>query len=285
MMDSRRYTIGLVLLGVTLITVALVVRLVVFGDEMTTLTEPVSQQFSTNDSPQIIVETFDGAIDVKLGGADQVAVTVVRKGSGLTESAAFDALGKVEVRMTQEGDTVRVRAWREEASPKLSSSGASVEMTVPAGSALLLMTSNGRVRTGGVVGEIIVHTSNGPILLSGVSSAVAATTSNGAVEITAVAPVSVSVETSNGNVSFTGSLANGAASRFVTSNASIRLALAAEAAYSIDARTTNGSITNDFPLVGGVQSKTRLLGDAPGNVPYAVLRAETTNGKIEVRRK
>ena len=31
MMDSRRYTIGLVLLGVTLIAVALVVRLVVFG--------------------------------------------------------------------------------------------------------------------------------------------------------------------------------------------------------------------------------------------------------------
>ena len=281
MFKGRRYTIGLVLLGVTLITVALVVRQLVFGGNMTTLSEPVSQQFSTSDAPLIVVETFDGAIEIRTGNTDVVSVIVVRKGSGLTESAAFDALSKVQVRMTQEGDTVRVRAWREEGGSKLSNTGASVEVIAPPGSEVHATSSNGNVLSVGIVGVIDARTSNGSIVLSGVHRPFAAATSNGKIEVSADAEVRAHAETSNGSIAFTGALTTG---YFVTSNGSIRLNLPADAAFSIDAVTTNGAITCEFPLTGGIQNKTRLLGDSStGHLAW--IKAETSNGKIEIRRK
>ncbi len=248
---------------------------------MTTITEPVSQQFSTGAAPQIVVETFDGAIELRAGVTDLVSVTVVRKGSGLTESAAFDALATVQVRMTHEGDTVRVRAWREDGGPKPSNAGASVEMIAPAGSEVRATTSNGTVKIVGVAGGIDARTSNGSIVLSGIRQPFAAATSNGNVSASADLPVTAHVETSNGSINFDGALTSG---YFVTSNGSIRLDLPADAAFYLDATTSNGTISCDFPLTGGIQSKTRLLGDSStGHLDR--IRAETSNGKIEIRRK
>ena len=283
MFEGHRYTVGLVLVGVILITVALVVRQLVFGDNMATLTEPVSQQFTTSKSPQIVVETFDGAVELKLGSTDLVSVTVVRRGSGLTESAAFNALATVQVRMTQDGDSVHVRAWREDSGPRLSNTGASVEVVAPPGSSLDLTTSNGTIRTVGFVGPIRAHASNGAVALDGVAAPTVAETSNGSVDVKAGGPAIVQARTSNGSVRFSGRLAPGE-SVFATTNGSIQLELPGESGFALNASTTNGKIDSDFPLVSGSQSPTRI--EATYGVQSGVsIRAESSNGKIEVRRK
>lgn len=249
---------------------------------MPTRTETVQQQFTTSDSPRIVVESFNGAVDVKAGSPGEVAVTVVRRGSAFTGGAAASALGSVEVRITHEDDTIRVRAWRAHSQPLLSSCGASVEVTAPAGSILDLATSNGRVYSSGITGPVSARSSNGAIDLDGVAAPTVVQTGNGSVTVRAAGPAVVHAANSNGSVEFFGALAPGE-SVFTTSNGSIQLVLPPDAQFALVASTSNGKIQNEFGMASGTQSATHVVGSV-GDRAGVTIRAETSNGKITVRR-
>ena len=77
-----------------------------------TAEETVTQSFTPGAAPRLVVEMFNGSVDVVTGSDNTVKVDVIKRGGGLSQQAAKDDLNNVEVTMTQDGDTIRVVAKR-----------------------------------------------------------------------------------------------------------------------------------------------------------------------------
>lgn len=247
-----------------------------------TAEETLSESYEVSASPRIIVETFNGEIDVTGSPDTQVNVYAVKRGSGATAADAEADLKNVEVSLTQEGDTIRVIARRTDNAFTLNNSGAEFRLDVPTGASLELRTSNGAITVEGVTGGVFADTSNGALDVSGGRGRLDLHTSNGAIRIEAE-EASVNAGTSNGRVTFNGGLVEGEHT-FDTSNGSIEIRLPAGARFRIDARTSNGKVSSEFPLTTiRSQSDDELRGEV-GENPAVSIRAGTSNGSIQLRR-
>ncbi len=264
-----------------------------------TADEVVSKSFNTDGTPRIIVEMFNGGIDVITGSNPAVDVKVTKRGGGNSQSEAQDDLKNVEVTMTDDGGAIHVTARRTDRRVDIGNSGASAQLTVPNGAVLELRTSNGGVISSGPVGDVVadtsngkidikgaagqlnLSTSNGQITVNGGSGKLDLETSNGGIDVTAD-NVLVTARTSNGAVSFTGSLAAGA-SELRTSNAGIVITLPASAAFNVDADTSNGKIISDFAVTGSDISDTYLHGAVSGG-GQTTIGLHASNGNVEIRR-
>lgn len=254
-----------------------------FGINIGLLTaeETMSQNLDVPDDLSVIVESFNGTIEVKAGSENQVLIDAVKRGSGNSQEAAEADLENVEVSVELQGNTLTVIGRRTD--NKMSgNSGVTVSLTVPVSANLDIKTSNGGISTLGNQGDIQADSSNGKITLNGALGNLNANTSNGAIEIDAEQAV-VTANTNNGRIDFRGSLAAGVSS-FNTSNGAITLTLPADASFTLDADTSNSNITCDFPL-----SDTQVMDDdqlkgTVGENPEVSITAYTSNGRIEINR-
>ena len=263
-----------------------------------TADETITQSFTAGAQPRIVVEMFNGSIDVVTDSANTVKVDVIKRGGGLSQQDAQDDLKNVEVTMTQDGDTIRVVAKRTDQRVDIGNSGASARLRVPEGALLDLHSSNGLITSSGPVGDVQaqtsngpidvrgsrgqldVNTSNGPVTINGGSGAIDVETSNGPIDITADNVVVVA-RTSNGPIRFSGSLAQGR-SELRTSNGSLVVTLPADAQFVVNAETSNAKITSDFAVTAQDFSDSRLRGTV-GSDPGTTLDLRTSNGPIELR--
>ncbi len=263
-----------------------------------TAEETVTQSFTPEATPHLVVEMFNGSVDVVTGNDNTVRVDVIKRGGGVSQQAAQDDLKNVEVTMTQDGDTIRVVAQRTDHRVDIGNSGASAKLRVPNGAILDLRSSNGPITTSGPVGDVKaetsngiidvrgpigqldLHTSNGPITINGGGSSINVETSNGPINMTADNVVVVA-RTSNGPINFTGSLAQGR-SELDSSNSNIVVTLPAGAQFVVNADTSNGKISSDFAITAQDFSENHLSGSV-GNDPGVTLRLQTSNGPIQIR--
>jgi DUF4097 and DUF4098 domain-containing protein YvlB len=264
-----------------------------------TAEEKVAETFVTGPAPRVVVEMFNGTIEVTTQSATQVKAEVTKRCTGSTEEAAKENLEKIEVKMSQEGDTLRITA-RLRDRQAFNNAGASAVVYVPAGASLELHSSNGKVGVTGVTGSQTISTSNGPIQVKGSKGQLGLTTSNGPITVdggtgpiqleSSNSPIALTAEnavvtaqTSNGGIRFQGSLAEGKHA-FESSNGSISLTLPPEAHFHLDAATSNGSITSAFALTeGGRSGKSHLRGSV-GTNPTMSLKLETSNGSITLHK-
>jgi hypothetical protein len=128
-----------------------------------TAEETVTQSFTADGQARVVVEMFNGSIDVVTGSDSTVKIDVIKRGGGVSRQAAEDDLQNVEVTMTQDGDTIRVVARRTDQRVDLGNSGASAKLRVPEGTVLDLRSSNGTITSSGPVGDVKALTSNGRI--------------------------------------------------------------------------------------------------------------------------
>ena len=263
-----------------------------------TAEETVTQSFTPAASPRIVVEMFNGSVDVVTGSDNTVKVDVIKRGGGVSQQAAEDDLKNVEVTMTQDGDTIRVVAKRTDQRVDIGNSGASAKLRVPEGAILDLRSSNGPITASGPVsdvsaqtsngpidvrgslGQLDLNTSNGPITINGGSGSIDIETSNGPIDITADNAV-VNGRTSNGPFRFSGSLAQGR-SEMRTSNGNIVVTLPANAQFVVNADTSNSKVSSDFAVTAQDFSDNHLRGTV-GNDPGTTLELHTSNGPIEIR--
>lgn len=264
-----------------------------------TADEVVSKSFNTDGAAHVIVETFNGGIDVITGSNPSVDVKVTKRGGGNSQPEAQDDLKNVEVTMTNDGGVIRITARRTDRRVDIGNSGASAQLTVPNGAVLELRTSNGSIISSGPVGDVVadtsngkidvkgaagqlnLSTSNGQITVNGGSGKLDLETSNGGIDVTAD-NVLITARTSNGQVRFTGSLATGT-HELRTSNAGIVITLPSSAAFNVDADTSNGKITSDFAVSGGDISDTYVHGSVSGG-GQTTIGLHASNGNIEIRR-
>jgi RNA polymerase sigma factor (sigma-70 family) len=272
------------------------------GAKNHTAKEVVSQSFKVGKSPKIIVDLHNGAIEVEATAETTVEASVTKQGKGKTEEIAKEALKKIEVKMTQEGDTVRIQEIRKEDVPSSEySASATAALKVPAGATLELHTKNGAVTINGGTGKIQVQTSNGSITASKAKGAIELRTSNGQIVVKdAAGPIDVKThngeieiqgenglvkaETLNGSVHFKGSLAKGEHS-LRTSNGEITVALPSDASFRLDAETTHGRIKNEFSTDSAAGKGKTQLRSTVGQNPVVDIRLRTTNGSITLRRQ
>jgi len=263
-----------------------------------TADETVTQSFTPAGTPHIVVEMFNGSIEVVTGSDSTVKVDVVKRGGGFSQQDAEDDLKNVEVTMTQDSDTIRIVAKRTDRRVDIGNSGASAKLRVPEGAILDLNSSNGPITSSGPVGDvkartsngpievrgsrgpIVANTSNGPITINGGSGLIDVETSNGPIEITAE-NATVTARTSNGPIRFNGSLAQGR-SEMRTSNGSLVVTLPANAQFIVDAETSNAKLSSDFAVTAQDFSESRLRGTV-GSDPGTTLELHTSNGPIEIR--
>ena len=270
------------------------------GVNRATSEEVVSASF-TAEKPTIVVETFNGSIDVTVSTGTAVKVDVTKRGSGDTAEEAKADLKNIQVTMNQEGSTVRVTAQRSDKRTTADNSGASAKLTVPPGSIVQLRTSNGKVTTSGETADVTVQssngaidvrgaagaldlkTSNGNITANGGSEAIVLETSNGAIEATTTKAVQITATSSNGSLKFTGPLAAQSKNVLRSDNAVIVVTLPAAASFTLDASTSNGKIISDFAVKGDNPRDTELKGTVGGD-PQASLKLQTSNANIEIRK-
>ncbi|HLF29100.1 MAG TPA: DUF4097 family beta strand repeat-containing protein [Anaerolineae bacterium] len=281
-MFIRKSSIGKTVLGLGLLLVAAVALTGCFVGGNITAEETISQSFETGATPRVVAETFNGEINVLAAEAGQVSVDVIKRGAGFSRAEAEDDLANVEVTLTQEGDTVRIVARRLNAAFNVGNSGATIELSVPAGATLELSSSNGEVTASGVTGDVQLNTSNGDVEVRDGAGRLDLGTSNGSVTIDAQAAV-VDAHTSNGSIDFVGSVAEGNHS-FRTSNGRIKLTLPAAAGFRLDASTSNGKVTTDFAInrTSPDDDDNELRGTVGENTSVSIT-ASSSNGSIEIR--
>jgi DUF4097 and DUF4098 domain-containing protein YvlB len=246
----------------------------------------------------VVIETFNGAVQVRAGEAGTVEATVEVTGTGSTPAEADADRANVVTTLEQETGRVRLRAVYTPNPGSPGNTGASATVTVPPGSELDIRTSNGAVTVEGIGASLKVATSNGAVTAAGPSGDTVVETSNGEVRVTAATGMIdvrssngratveatdavVAVETSSGEVRFSGSLAPGDSS-FRTSNAVVGLVLPAGASFGLDASTSNGTVTVGFPLsTSGAASATTVQGTV-GSDPAVSITIETSNAGVTV---
>jgi len=266
-----------------------------------TAKDVVSKSFPVTGTPKVVLDTFNGYIDVTVTDEKTVGAEITRKAAGMSQEAAQADLKNIKVTATQEGDTVKIAAKNLDQTP-FANRGASIDVHVPVGSVLVLSSNNGRIHSIGLAGDIEAETNNGTIEVKGSRGIVKAETSNGSIKIdggvgqldlrtsngtihvSSPKPIKIAGRTSNGNVDFQGPLAEGD-QVFETSNGSIHLQLPADQQFAIDASTSRGRVTNEFALAATSHKGKSHLTGATGERPATTIRAETSNGSVEIKRQ
>ncbi|NTU63088.1 MAG: DUF4097 domain-containing protein [Chloroflexi bacterium] len=193
---------------------------------------------------RVVVETFNGNIEVVTGADDKVAVEVTKYiGAGQS-----DALKHIQFSISQDAETVTVKAqWPADAPTNLNLVGTDLKVRIPAGSPVQAVVGNGNIvyRSAPGKGDYGFTVGNGQILY-------AAALEQGKYD-------------------------------FGVGNGSIELQLPAEAQFSVEARVGNGEIANDYPVMD-IASDERVLKGSVGSNPQAGITAVTGNGSINVLR-
>jgi DUF4097 and DUF4098 domain-containing protein YvlB len=274
--ERKAFVIAIVLLAVASLGCGATINIGRYTAE-----EVVSKSFDVSETPHVVVETFNGSIEITTGAANTVKADVTKRGAGSTQAAAQEDLKNIQVSMTQEGNTIRIIAQRTNEPFNTGNSGAQADVQVPSGAILELRTSNGRLSVTGSTGDVTARTSNGRIDIKGSAGRLKLDTSNGPIEIESGSVV-VSAQTSNGQINFAGALAPGDHS-FRSSNGRITLTLPAGASFRVDASTSNGRVISDLAVKQSGESDEKHLVGVAGENPSVSIEAHTSNSNIEIR--
>jgi RNA polymerase sigma factor (sigma-70 family) len=251
------------------------------NDSHPKLEEVITRSFHAGKSPRLVLDSFNGGIDVVADGTGAVAARLTKQCQADTREQAEEGLKNIDVITTQEADAIRITARRLQQKDWLIQDGVTADLCVPAGAALDLHTCNGPVRRTGGTGRVGIETSNGAIQVKDSNGPLRMTTTNGPVVVTGA--TGARAQTCNSDVVFSGTLAD-ATHSLTTSNGRIILTLPADARFRFDVATSRGRIASDFPAHATGRSGREHQRATVGNNPAATLRLLTSNGSIEIRK-
>jgi len=203
----------------------------------------------------------NGGVKVQAWDRNEVKVEARVQARGTSESDAKALAGEVTVNasgrsVSSDGprSTGRGRHW-----------SVSYVVWAPTASDLDLESTNGGIAVDGITGDVTAATTNGGIDLSGALGRVEAETTNGGITLNLTrggSTGSISAETTNGGID---------------------LIIPEGRSAELDAETTNGGISVDFPVQVQGRIGRRLRTTIGEGGP--MIRLETTNGGIEVKRR
>lgn len=244
-------------------------------------TETLTEVFPTNSKPKVIVETFNGSIDVSNGNDGEVVVELTRRASGFDQNAADRNLENLEVTMhAKSEDEVIIRVKR--VGSTVGDCGASVIVAVPAGATVDLKSSNGYIVCEGLRGNLKADTSNAKVDVVEATGDIEIETSNGPILIEGT-DARVHADTSNSGIRFRGTFAPGD-HELSTSNGPIDVRLPADSQFRFVGDTSNGRVDVEFDYEGESSRRRNKRSGSVGQDPRFSLELETSNSSIDIRK-
>ncbi|MGI8857353.1 MAG: DUF4097 family beta strand repeat-containing protein [Thermomicrobiales bacterium] len=302
--------IAIILLSLTLLLVAagMVAAVVGAGAIAGNFGEPdklavVDQTLDVTGVPTISVDDHNGTVTITRGDENKVVVHATKR------AATDDLLNKLNVDIHQDGNQIALQTTGDTFSGVFffghNRTAVDYQIQVPAHADIgPVRSSNGRIEVTGITGRLDLNTSNGIIMARDVDGTVAAQTSNGRVsvvggrgmlqlsssngivEVQNVQANGIDLHTSNGRVSFTGSLTPGSKNRVETSNGTAVLTLPADSALNVDLRSGNGNVNVGFPVTTSPNGENkRNVVQGVINRPDADLTVRTGNGSITLNKQ
>jgi len=203
----------------------------------------------------------NGGVSVTGWDRDSIVVKTRIRAQSTSMSGARAIAG--QVRTVFNGATITATGPRTDDDDSWS---ASFVTWVPRRSNLRVETRNGPVSVDRVIGEMNLETRNGPLALRDLAGSVHARTTNG--------PLSISLS---------GSRWDGQGLDARTTNGPLSISIPEAYSAQLEAGTTNGPISLGFPVtvVGRINRRISTQLGSGG----AMVRAETTNGPLAIRRR
>jgi hypothetical protein len=284
--------------GIALATTSLIQRGVTIGDYRLSKTETIDRTFAVTGTPTLNIESGDGNITIVRGDEGTVAIHAIKK-------ASTDAiLRNLSVEMTQDGNTITVRATKTGKAPlalfgnnsgvveyevrlpahatigQAKASDGSIAVTGISGR-LNLTTSDGAIHVSQLDGDLQAHTGDGSITLTGGHGTMQLTTSDGRITMREIQSEGLDVHTSDGGITFTGSFATGSTNRFDSGDGGVAIAVPPDSGLHVDLQTRDGSVRVGFPVTTQ-DSTTRKRNSVQGVIgnPNATLTVRTSDGSI-----
>jgi hypothetical protein len=211
--------------------------------------ENVSQTLDGAPGGRLVVDVDFGTIDVAAGTNDKISVVAYRKIDSDNEAREKEYLASAPVVVTKEGNTVTVRARRQNKEKNLNWSGrcnmdARYTVRVPKSFNSELRTGGGSILVSEILGTMSADTSGGKLKFTHLKGPTGATTSGGSIELNGC-DGPLKVDTSGGRID------------------------AIDGSGSLEARTSGGSI-----------AVRNFSGDAKVETSGGRLSFENINGKI-----
>ena len=188
------------------------------GEEMVFHDE---KRFTVTEPLELVLSTFDGAIEVRSWDRNEVLVQIARRAASAAEAKAL------EVRTTQEGgrlvveapspsrngerDVIHIGSWR---SPSVS-----FVITTPRRVSVEARTGDGPIAAAGLMGQLALHTGDGAVRVERVEGNLLVNTGDGPVTVSDLRG-GLDLNTGDGGVEVTGRLS---ALRLHTGDGPIRL--------------------------------------------------------------
>jgi hypothetical protein len=260
-------------------------------------TEAFDQTLAISGRPTLAVDSRNGNVTITRGVDGKIVVHAIKR------AKTDDLLHRLTIDVQQNGSQVTVRTTGEDSSTTVffgwHRTQVDYEIQVPAQSDLTpVRTSNGAINIAGIAGRLDLASSNGTISAADFDGAVTAQTSNGRVtirngrgaldlrtsngivDVQNVQAQGLEMHTSNGRVSFSGSLASGSHNNLDVGNGSVSLTLPPESALSVDLRAGNGSVNvNGFAVTTSGANQRNAVQGVIGRVDAALV-VHAGNGSI-----
>jgi len=272
------------------------------GADFNKYVEREEKRFSTSGTPDVVLSTFDGAIEIRAWDKPEVEVIIEKR------ATSKEAAATIEIHADQKGNQVTVDVKTQKTSGFgihfNYSRSAKLIVSVPAtaniaarsgdgsidvdriSGRLELRTGDGSIRGRNLAGDVRAHTGDGPIKLEGVNGALDVDTGDGSVTASGKM-TSVRARSGDGNVTIHADAGSAPESDWdiVTGDGSVTLELPDGFNGELDAHTGDGGIRmNDITLsnVSGKISRNNVRGRLGSGGPN--VRVRTGDGSITLRR-
>jgi hypothetical protein len=257
--------------------------------------------FTVSGAPDLVIETFDGAVEVRSWDKPQVLVVLEK------QAESQDAARAIAVKLEQDGNRVSIVAPKPEGFQgvgiNMVSRSVSVTVTMPRKGTVTAHSGDGAITLEGLDGRIEVKSGDGGITGRELSGELVGRTGDGAVSLDKIAG-NVELNTGDGGVNVTGQLGklsartgDGAISvhalpgsrmdadwDLTSGDGAVSIALPDGFAADVDAHTGDGGITVDglaLPAPTGENHDT-LRGSLGSGGKQ--LRVRTGDGGIRLRK-
>jgi DUF4097 and DUF4098 domain-containing protein YvlB len=232
------------LLGASLMAIAAGAPACVVSVDHEGVIEREEKRFSAKDSPEVLLTTFDGAIEVRSWDRPEVLVQIEKRGQDKDVVSKIDVLaeqknGRISIETRYSGRTsfVGFGVWQ--------SPSAKLIATVPRTANLQVRTADGNITIAKVTGRIDLRSEDGAIRVTETSGELIAETADGSIQLEDVAG-RIEARTDDGTVRLSGTPS---VVRARSGDGSIVLRIRSGAVMVDDwmVATNDGSVTLELP--------------------------------------
>ena len=229
--------------------------------------ENVSQSLDGAPGGKLIVDVDFGTIDVSAGANDKITLAAHRKIDSDNEAQEKEYLTSAPVIVSKEGNTVTIRARRQNKERNLNWSGrcsmdARYTVQVPRSFNSELRTGGGTIIVAELTGSMSADTSGGRLAFENINGKIFGRTSGGSISAKLKSPVpgDVNLETSAG---------------------SIDVMVPPDAGLDIEAEASSGRVISELPFIGTRTDRDTMKGKINGGGKSLVLRSGA--GSISIK--